>query len=70
MSDAADEFEFLGRQLLKKSRTAALREHMQSFLDRHERPTDLENTPSPHGNRPIACGDRSLEPRRAALKAS
>ena len=42
MSDAADEFEFLGRQLLKKSRTAALREHMQSFLDRHERPTDLK----------------------------
>ena len=42
MSDVDDEFEFLGRQLLKKSRTATLRERMESFVAEHEQPADLE----------------------------
>lgn len=42
MSDATNEFEFLGRQLLKKSRTAALRERMESFVAEHEQPEDIE----------------------------
>ncbi|EMA52533.1 MULTISPECIES: hypothetical protein [Halococcus] len=42
MSDAVDEFELLGRQLSKKSRTAALRERMESFVAEHERPEDLK----------------------------
>lgn len=43
MSDTAkDDFEFLGRQLLKKSQTEPLRKQMQDFVDDHEVPDDLD----------------------------
>lgn len=43
MSDAArDDFDFLGKQLLKKSQTRPLREKMEEFVDDHEVPDDLK----------------------------
>lgn len=43
MSDTAnDDFEFLGRQLLKKSQAEPLRRQMQEFVDDHEVPDDLD----------------------------
>lgn len=43
MSDTArEDFDFLGRQLLKKSQTEPLRERMQDFVDDHDVPDDLE----------------------------
>jgi hypothetical protein len=42
MSDTAKgDFEFLGEQLLKKSRTRPLREQMEEFVAEHEAPDDL-----------------------------
>ena len=42
MSDTAnDDFDFLGRQLLKKSQTEPLRKQMQEFITNHEAPDDL-----------------------------
>jgi hypothetical protein len=44
MSDIVrDDFDFLGEQLLKKSQTQPLREHMQAFLEDHEPKDDLES---------------------------
>jgi len=43
MSDTTDdEIRFLGRQLLKQSRTTPLRARMESFVAEHERPEDVE----------------------------
>ena len=42
MSDTANgDFEFLGEQLLKKSRTRPLRAQMEEFVAEHETPDDL-----------------------------
>ena len=42
MSDTArEDFDFLGEQLLKKSRTRPLREKMEEFVAEHETPDDL-----------------------------
>ena len=42
MSDTVrDDFDFLGEQLLKKSRTRPLREQMEEFVSEHEAPDDL-----------------------------
>jgi ribosomal protein S3AE len=42
MSDTArDEFDFLGRQILKKSQTRALRKRMREFVDEHDGTEDL-----------------------------
>lgn len=42
MSDTArGDFEFLGEQLLKKSRTRPLRKQMKEFVSEHETPDDL-----------------------------
>lgn len=38
---ARDDFDFLGEQLLKKSRTRPLREQMEEFVSEHEAPDDL-----------------------------
>lgn len=42
MSDTArEDFDFLGEQLLKKSRTRPLREQMEKFVADHETPDNL-----------------------------
>jgi hypothetical protein len=42
MSDAVDDLDFWGRQVLKKSRVNPLREKMQEFVSEAE-PVDLED---------------------------
>ena len=43
MSDTADyDLRFLGRQVLKQSRTAPLRARMESFVAEHDRSMDVE----------------------------
>lgn len=51
MSDAADEIEFHGEQLLNKSKTRPLRERMEDFIDQQE-PVDLKTV-----RKTIAAGD-------------
>lgn len=42
MSDTArEDFDFLGKQLLKKSQTEPLRERMEAFIDEHGSSDDL-----------------------------
>lgn len=45
MSDASENLDFWGRQLLKKSQTNPLREKMRAFVSEHP-PRDLEDTRS------------------------
>ncbi len=43
MSETTDTTEFLGQQLLNKSRTKPLRAKMREFVEEHGTETDIEN---------------------------
>jgi ribosomal protein S3AE len=42
MSETTDRTEFLGQQLLNKSRTLQLRTKMKEFIEEHETETDIK----------------------------
>ena len=42
MSETTDKAEFLGQQLLNKSRTLPLRTKMKKFIEEHETETDIK----------------------------